>query len=238
MGLPGRFEDIIHSGLNVHAAWLPITQTYELGDYGVISDGVFARLGNIKEFGVTVTPTTGPDTKLDFTSDVSKVIKFAAGVEVQVIPAGAVDAKLVLKFERAQSVMIKCPVIKVSAIPNVREVAEKLKSASGWRRGWSVVYETYNAQDATVMSTVADNTEITFTGNVNALNDLKVGNADVGFTSNKKLGLDIQGKAGVVALGLFKLKLIGGGVNFLSDEEKTAPVEIEDLKGKKLENDL
>ncbi len=238
MGLPNMFNDIIQKDLNVHAAWLPITQNYELGDYGLISDGVFAKLGNIKEFGVALNSTKGPDVKLDYTSAKTKTTKFAAGAEVNAIPAGAIDAKLSFKFETANSFLIKCPVISVTAITNVQQVANQLKKASGWKRNWKVVFETYNAEDAVIMSTVDGDTEISFSGDANALKDLKIGSAGVEFNSNKKLGLDIQGKDGVIALGLFKLKLLGSGPVFLSDDEKEKEVEVEDLKGKVLENDL
>ena len=86
-----------------------------------------------------------------------------------------------------------------------------------------------------MMSTVDAGTEISFNGDAKALKELKIGSADVGFNSNKKLGLDMQGKDGVIALGLFKLKMIGGGPVFLDDDGKDA--EVEDLKGKMPEND-
>ena len=238
MGLPNMFNDIIQKDLNVHAAWLPVTQNYELGDYGLISDGVFAKLGNISEFGVTMNSTKGPDAKLDYTSARTKVTKFSGGAEVDAIPAAAIDAKIVFKFETANSFIIKCPVISVNAISNVQQVANQLKKVGGWRKNWKVVYETYNADDAVVMSTVDGDTEISFTGDAKALKELKIGSADVGFNSTKKLGLDIQGKDGVIALGLFKLKMIGGGPVFLGEDEKTGDAVVEDLKGKSLENDL
>jgi len=238
MGLPNMFNDIIHKDLNVYAAWLPITQNYELGDYGLISDGVFAKLGNIKEFGVTLNSTRGPNVSLDYTSARTRVIKFAGGAEVDVIPAGAIDAKLSFKFETANSFLIKCPVISVNAITNVQQVANQLLKVNEWRRAWKVVYETYIAEDAVIMSTVDNDTEISFNGDAKALKELKIGTADIEFSSNKKLGLEIKGKDGVIALGLFKLKLIGNGPVFLSDDEKKANAEFEDLKGKTLENDL
>ena len=50
--------------------------------------------------------------------------------------------------------------------------------------------------------------------------------------------MDIQGKAGVIALGLFKLKMIGGGPVFMSAEEKEGEAEIDYLNKASLENDL
>ena len=238
MALPNLFNDIIQRDLNVHAAWLPITQNYNLGDYGLISDGVFAKLGNIKEFNVSFEQSTGPNASIDYTSARTKVIKVAGGAEVSVIPAGAIDAEIKFNFEDANSFLIKSPVISVAAIGNVQQVATQLKAAKGWKRNWKVVYEVYTAQDAVVMSTKEAGTEIVFSGDASALKDLKIGKAGIEFSSNKKLGLDIQGKAGVIGLGLFKLKLIGGGPTFMRGEEKKTPAEIEYVKDLSKEDDL
>jgi hypothetical protein len=240
MGLPNQFNDIIQKDLNVHAAWLPITQNYVLGDYGLISDGVFSKLGNIKEFNVSFEQSTGPAVTINYKSDVSRVTKFAGGTEVQAIPASAIDAKVTLKFDKAKSILIKSPTINVSAIGNVQQVANQLKKANGWRRKWKVVFEIYQAQDAVVMSTTDAGTEISFEGNATALESLDLGKTGLSFSvvGNKQLGLDIQGKAGVIALGLFKLKLIGDGPTFLSESEKKGDAEIEYLKDGALENDL
>jgi hypothetical protein len=240
MGLPNQFNDIIQRDLNVHAAWLPITQNYALGDYGLISDGVFSKLGNISEFNVSFNQSTGPSVSINYKSDVSRVTKFAGGAQVQAIPASAIDAKVTLQFDKAKSFLIKSPTIKVSAIGNVQQVANQLKKANGWRKKWKVIFETYHAEDAVVMSTIDAGTEISFGGNASALESLNLGKTDVNFSieGNKQMGLDIQGKAGVIALGLFKLKLIGDGPVFLSEEEKKKEVEIEYLNKATLENDL
>jgi len=51
-GTAKRFSKLLHKEIDVHAAWLPISNTFRVGDYGLISDAVFATLGNIEEFGV------------------------------------------------------------------------------------------------------------------------------------------------------------------------------------------
>ena len=69
MGIPKELNRIIQKHLHAHAAWLPITNTYELGDYGLIADGVFQKMGNIgKEFRVEYQLSTGPDALIDFVS--------------------------------------------------------------------------------------------------------------------------------------------------------------------------
>jgi hypothetical protein len=229
MAIPNQFNDIIQQHLNVHAAWLPITNNYTLGDYGIFSDGVFMKMGNIQEFDVSFTQSDGPDASLDFTSASTTIVKFAAGVEVDVIPSAAIDAKITFKFENEKSFLVKAPVIKVSEIQNVNQVATKLKEVRNWEKKWKVVYQVYHALDPVILSTISAGTAVTFSGDVNAFQSLRVGSASVDVGTNKELGLKILGKSGIIGLGLFKLKLIGTGPAFLGMDDSKAPVEIEKL---------
>jgi hypothetical protein len=228
MGIPRQFDDIIKKHLNVNAAWLPITNNYLLGDYGIISAGVFTKMGNIQEFDVPINVENGPDANIDFTSADTTVVKFAGGVEVSTIPAGAVDTKITFKFNKKKSFMVKAPVIRVSQIQNVNQVAGKLSAVQNWGDNWKVVYQVYHAQDSVIVSTLAAGTELTFSGDAEALKNLNIGNASVELGFNKELGLKIQGKTGVIGLGLFKLKQTQPGPDFLSAKDQKA-VEIEVL---------
>ncbi|MPR36739.1 hypothetical protein [Salmonirosea aquatica] len=226
MGLPNQFNDLIQNQLNVYAAWLPVTNNFKLGDYGIFSDGVFIKMGNIAEFDVAFERATGPDASLDFTSADTLVSKFAGGAEVDVIPAGAIYAKIAFKFQKERSFLIKAPTIRVNEIQNTQQVANRLKDTDGWEKKWKVVFQTFEAVDPLIISTLSAGTEITFGGNAQALKELKLGNAEVEVGTTKELGLKVQGKSGVIALGLFKLKLFGGGVNVLT-RDLTAPGDAE-----------
>jgi len=222
MGIPNQFNDIIQKHLDVFAAWVPIVNKYALGDYGIFADGVFDRLGNITDdFGVTFKTGSGSDASIDFTSDNTKVIKFNAGAEVSVIPEGAVDAKIELEFQSDRSFLVKSPTITVATIDNVNMVGNQLKKLKDWDGKWKVVHKVYNAVDAVIVSTISSGTKLTFTGNANALQQLKLGSASVNINTNKELGLKIQGKNGVIGLGLFRVKsgLFGGKkVKILAEE--------------------
>ena len=231
MGIPNQFNDIIQKHLNVNAAWLPITNNYTLGDYGIISDGVFAKMGNIQEFQVPFIENTSPDASLDFTSANTTVVKFAAGIEVSAIPAGAIDAEIRYKFGSDKSFLVKAPVIKVSEIQNVNEVATKLRNVKTWGRKWKVVFQVYHAVDPLIVSTISAGTEVTLSGNVDDLRNVKLGSSAVELGTNKELGLKTHGKAGIIGLGLFRLKLIGSDPAFLGTEDEKMPVELELLDG-------
>lgn len=234
MGIPNQFNDIIRKHLNVNAAWLPITNTFTLGDYGIITDGVFTKMGNIQEYNVSFKSADGPDASIDFTSANTTVVKFAGGVQVDVIPAAAVDAKITFKFGNERSFMVKVPVIKVSAIENANQVALQLKNEKNWGKKWKVVFKVYHAIEPMIVSTISAGTDLTLSGDVNALKAFKVGSASLELGTTKELGLNIRGKEGVIGLGLFRLKsgkfetLGDSGSGAIDILDNSSPVE-EDL---------
>lgn len=215
MGVPNQFNDIIQKHLNVFAAWVPVVNKYSLGDYGVFSDGVFSKLGNITEdFQVTFKEGSGTEASIDFTSEGAKVIKSNAnaGVAVGAGGAGNVNAKVEMEFTKEKSFLVKSPVITVTTIENVNELAKKLTATGNWDGQWKVVYQVYNAQDAVIVSTIEAGTKIDFTGDAKAIEQMKLGSAGINIDTNRTLGLKINGKNGVIGLGLFRIKskLFGG----------------------------
>ena len=238
MGLAAQFESIIERQLNVHAAWVPITTPYKLGDYGLISDGVFQKLGNIQDdFDVTFTEGTGPEATLSFVSDNTTVVDASTGAAINLNPQGELQANVTYKFHQDKSFLVKAPIITVSVIENVNQVAKQLKKADDWRNKFKVVFQVFVAQNPLILSTVEGGTEVTIGAEGTALKSFNVGSASVGFSmkTTKELGLNISGKTGVIALGLFKLNFFSGNTEFMSigDEGK-----VENLNGATLTDDL
>lgn len=213
MGVPNQFNDIIQKHLNVFSAWIPIVNKYSLGDYGIFADGVFARLGNIKDdFQVNFKKGSGAAASIDFTSEGARVVKLSGGAEVTAIPAGDVKASIQIEFSKERSFLVKSPSITVVTIDNVQEVAKQLKASGQWDGKWKVVHSVYNATDAVIVSTIEAGTKLNFSGDASALGKMKLGSAGISIDTNKSLGLKINGKDGVIGLGLFRIKskLFGG----------------------------
>lgn len=232
MGLPNQFNDIIKKNLNVFAAWMPIVNQYRLGDYGVIADGVFAKLGNVAdEYQVTISESSGNAASIDFTSEGASLIKLAGGAKVAAIPAGEANASIEIEFSKEKSFLVKSPEITVTIIDNVNEIANKLKESGNWDGKWKVVYQVYHAVDPVIVSTIDAGTKLNFNGDASALGQMKLGSAGVNLGTNKALGLNINGKNGIIGLGLFRIKskLFGGKrVDVLSgDEEQNEPIFLE-----------
>lgn len=227
MGTSSEFNKIVYESLSAYAAWLPITDNYELGDYGIISDGIFRKMGNIAEFGVSFRQSKGSNSSLDFTSEGVSTQRIAGGAAVNVFPENAVDAKLKLEFSSERSFVIKAKTITSTQMDNVDETAVALDNAKrsdgkAWQRGWRVVRGVYRAENPLILSVEQAGTTIELSGKADALRQLEIGNAsaDVGLTGSSERGLRIVGESGPIALRLFKVKFFGGGATESADESR------------------
>ncbi|MEO5581259.1 MAG: hypothetical protein ABIR66_01095 [Saprospiraceae bacterium] len=208
--IPVLFNDIIRRQLKVYAAWLPITNNLKLGDYGILSGDIFEPIGNIlDDFEIPFQSETGADAAIDFKSSGTRTTKFNCGAKVDIIPVGALDAKVSLVFEKEFSFLIQSPSIRITSIPNPNAIANKLMNHPAWDRKFKVVYKVLHATEAVIISTIDAGTEINFTAGVDAidaLNNLQLGNAGISISSNKNTGLKIHGKEGIIGMGLFRIK--------------------------------
>jgi hypothetical protein len=220
MGTASLFDSILKSALNIHAAWLPVTNAFELGDYGLVSDGVLVKIGNIRALGVDWSEGTGPRSNINFSSQGTRTIRAVGGAEVNALPDAPLDAKLTIEFERENSFLIKAD-LDLRQMQNVGEVAHKLYELDAWEGRFRVVSALYTGQQCSVLSSKDANSKIELTGKANALRqfDLGAASADIQVASSEKIGLQIVGQTGVVGLGLFKLAWLSGGPRFLAAEE-------------------
>lgn len=241
MGISAQFESIVDRQLNVHAAWVPVTTPFKLGDYGLISDGVFKKLGNItNDFGISFTQETGQDASLSFVSEDTIVVDANTGAEINLNPSGDLKANVTFRFQRDKSFLVKAPVINVSLIENVNQVALKLKQAKEWHKKFKVVYQVYVAKKPLIVCTNEGGTDVTISAEGSALKQFNVGTASASFSlkTNRALGLEISGETGVIALGLFRLNFLTGKPKFMGGEVEKEIEQIEFLNGEKLPDDL
>ena len=221
MGTARRFSKVLHSELDVHAAWMPVTNTFAVGDYGVISDGVFVKMGNIKEFGVPFTTAVGAPAKMRFRSDGTRVTRFVAGAEVPNIPQVDLEASIRIEFSTEDSFYVDAPVLTVESIEDVARVGAALRRTEGWRRKYRVVHSTYTGQGCTIISSRKANSAFELSATANVLRLLELGQAQAGITlsGEEAAGLEVIGATGVVGLRLFKLRLFTGSTDVLRGPE-------------------
>ncbi len=221
MGTASLFSKILHHEIGVHAAWLPVANNFQLGDYGVISDGVLVKMGNIAEYGVSFAAAATPPIELKFRSAGTRVRRFAGGAEITALPPADIDAKLVVEFDAADSFYLHAH-LTAEAVENLAQVGRKLRDADGWKRKYRVVHSTYTGQNCTILSSRHANSKVEISGKASALQQLELGHADAGLTvsGDDSAGLDVVGATGVVGLRLFKLRALGGGTRVLAPDDQ------------------
>ena len=215
MGTAQVFNQIIKDQLHVNAAWLPITNVFRLGDYGVVSDGIFTSIGNVgRDFSLRPQSAPGKQTTVNFTSKGTTITRVTADGTVKAFSESDGDAKLVVEFKSESAFLLKANVT-VSHMQNINQIAYGIyhnKDWEHWRYKYRVVTDTYVATECVIISSIGKDSSIELSGKANALKQFDIGNAaaGIGVTNRKEIGLEILGKCGVIGLSFFKLQWWSG----------------------------
>lgn len=226
MGTARDFDGILKSELNIHAAWLPIANNFGLGDYGLISDGVLVKMGNIRsDFGVSFMEAPSPGLELNFTTKGTSTFRFVGGASVDAFPDNDVEAKLSVEFKRQNSFLLKA-LLTVNEIQDLYDVAVKLNALTGWQTRFRVVSATYIGRTCAIISSKSADSKIELSGKAKALRQFDLGSAsaEIQASVKKEIGLDLLGEKGVVGLGMFKLGWWTGRPKTLGPGDKV-PIE-------------
>jgi hypothetical protein len=212
MGLANDFNKVLQDEIRIQAAWLPITNTFQVGDFGVISDGVFSRMGNITpDFNVAFQAKPGAGAGLNFTSKSVRVLRFQAEAAVNAFADEAVDAKLRIEFGKERSFFIRATLTS-SEMEGIFKAAQELANKPRWNPGkFKVVSAVYTGTNATILSSRDSNAAVEISAKADALKKLDLGAAEAGlaFSSKTGMGLEILGESGTVGLRLFKVEQDG-----------------------------
>jgi hypothetical protein len=241
MGTASLFDDILKKKLNIHAAWLPITNTFEIGDYGLVSDGVLVKMGNIRTFGVSWSAREGKPAQMDFASDDAHMTRFVGEGKVNALPDQDLDARFTIEFEKQCSFLIKARLIS-NEMQDLAAVADKLYAHQDWDSSYRVVSAVHVGQQCTILSSNGANSKIELSGNANALRQFDLAGASAGIqvSNSQRMGLSLIGQTGVIGLSLFKVGWLLGGVYVLGRRPRTlagAQIKIEKEWGK-LDDDV
>jgi hypothetical protein len=238
-GTAKLFSRILHDEIDLHAAWLPIANNFQPGDYGLISDGVLVKMGNVAEFGVSFVTRQTEQVSLDFSSKGTRVIKFVGDAEVTALPSQPVSAKLAIEFQRANSFLMKAQ-LRGMEMETLAQVARALAQRTDWNRKHRVVNATFTGEDCVILSSREANTKVEISGKADALQQFDLGKLNAGFTfgKNKEVGLELLGKTGVVGLRMFKLKSGGQGQPEILGVNEQVAIDPGPPKGQDLEDDV
>jgi hypothetical protein len=229
MGIANAFNRIVRRQLQQHAAWLPITNTFALGDFGVVSNGLFTRIGNVADLGITYKRRAGAPSKLDYASNSVTITRIEGGAKVPTFSGTSVDAKLLFNFQRESTFVLKAQEVTSQEIEDIFAVAAALHRHDGWRNRYRFVTRLYTAQNPLFLASRDGATEVTLSGKAAALGQADLGKigADVNYSHNREMALEITGQSGVIALGLGRVTW-GGAAKPLSQGEPAPEVGVEE----------
>ena len=229
MDTPRAFGKLMRKEMQMHGAWLPITNTFETGDYGIFSGGVFHKLGNISSYGVEFDTGDGAPADLNVMSKGTRLSRVAGDGKVDKFPAGDIEAKLLIEFGSAESFLLKARLTS-EEIADLENTATQLREIEEWHRDYKVVSTTYTAEDCLIVSSISDESKVEVSGSASALADLEdLGKADaeLKFEAAKEIGLRLLGETGIIGLRLFKLGWLGGTKIVRNDQPKNNVVQVE-----------
>jgi hypothetical protein len=147
-------------------ATFPPNEPLKLGDFGVLHDDVFERLGNVRSrFGVDFAERLGLATAplIDFSSKGSVEIEFTAagGTTGGGVP---IKAGIELKFSRSDAVFFNAAACTFDSIEDQVELGErilKLYDDGRWERKFVVVTSLMRAGATTIVVSSSSNSSIT-----------------------------------------------------------------------------
>ena len=248
MGLPNDYNKALHKHANFYAAWFPVTMPYRVGDYGLIQNGVFQKIGHLDQlkddgFDVPIQTKEGNPTSLDFLSEGAKIVKIVAGAEVPNLPAANVNATVKFKFEKENSFVLKAAEIKVEQMENIDQVARKLaelRRNKKWSHRNKVISATFTGQQCLVLLSSKRGTEVAFEGEASAMQQLEMGKITIkpAVTFSSDTILRSIGESGVIGISLFKLRMLNNNLNLLGEDIMEEEFATEDNMGDELEDDL
>lgn len=223
-GLAKTYSQIVKKELNAHAAWFPVTNALEVGDYGLIEDGTFRPIGKIAQQypDIEIKAQPGNQTNIDFKSEgTNAVVTDMQGNAKSFQALGDAEGQLKITMSKANSAMIKASITS-SQMTNVADVASRLRKKKDWQHRYKVVSAVYVGENATVFCSREADTELIISGKADILQAVEAGKADVALnvSANKSGVFHSVGKTGVIAIDLFKLKMLGRGVSVLGETDQ------------------
>jgi hypothetical protein len=188
-----------------------VGSTAALGDFGVVDENCFTKLGNIRDLDVLpeVNDSASTASYYEFTSAGTKVVD----IQAQVAAAGA-KAALEVHFESAFSLFTRADQSRVVSMANVHRVGTQLKSAVGWKKNFCWVSSVRIARSFVLLMNTRRSSSIKLEGDPGALVEIAAGkvsaSTSAAVTVTGDAGLRYLGGAGAIYVDLMHLRWLGG----------------------------
>lgn len=181
------------------ATWLP-NMPVAVGDVGTVDDGVFTKIGTLKDFGIAFEAAPpGPEVNLDYASEGAVEITSGAAGDAPIpgtVPAN-VSADIAVSFKRANAVLFQAAKCRTITTANLMQVSDRiiaLSEAGEWPKNQVVVTDVVRCAALTVLISSSENAHITLRakGDLGTA-QLKLASLDVNFEvkSSSSIGVKI-----------------------------------------------
>lgn len=196
-----------------YAVWLPGSPA-ALGDYGIIKEGCFERIGSIHDLlpGFTVAETTSELDAFSFLSE---------GVAEARAKAGGKLMKVNYSVSANSGVVFYAKGLAIRSVSNLVKLSKHLSTDKKWDHSWQIVTSVTSASDFYVLIGGRAGTKFSVTAEADAFPLLQVPltNASAGFRVEGECALHLAGKSGPVMVNLHRMKLFGNGLKFAAPNQ-------------------
>lgn len=196
----------------MYANWQP-GSPMELGDYGLITNHIFNRIGNIRDEGLDfeVRQDTSAD-QYEFTSSSETEFVFTAAGSGSGGGVGSVKAGLEIKFSRANSVFFNAAGCRINSIRNIKALGDELirRDEQGrWKRHFAVVTSLVEAGATTIVVAGSSNASISLEAKAEGVQEIDLADAalELGLKRQKNVAFKVVTAQGMLPLlGLMQVK--------------------------------
>ena len=182
MALGPEYCNQIHEELRLHANFPP-NRPIALGDYGLLKDGIFERLGNIGQLGIGFKPIQGMgQSTFQYKSKGNVDFSLTAKGDIQPSGVPAARAGIDLKFASENGIFFVASGCRATAIDNLRAVEAaliQLLDQGQWETGFYVVTEINQAARTTAIASADRSCEVKLEADSPALDAISLGDASL-----------------------------------------------------------
>ena len=210
MAIKSAYGGALWRGLSEYAVWEP-GRDIRIGDFGVIHEGCFDRLGSLKDVvGVELISDRDPSLAKAITARTESLVQGQVGGSATAV------ASVEFAFKGAGGVLLTASDSTFTAAGNVLGIGSILKNSSKWKRHWKIVTGVRQAENFCFIGSSATDGKINISGDPTVLSGALP--ALLNGTLNTEAGLAVTGsdtthyigKRGTLAVELRQCKWFGG----------------------------
>jgi len=203
--LAGDYCDQMKANFKVLYAAFPPNEPLQLGDYGVLNDTVFVRIGSVSDFQIDIGKArefSDHKSSLDFSSAGSVEIDFRTKADAVSPP---VKAGIDISFSNKHAVFFNaagCVPTSVANQPALGEAIFKLLDAGKWQKKFCVVTSLMKADNTTIAVSSSSNSKISFNASSDTVANIDLTDASLSLnvTRIKDISLKVTTSGGLTPL--------------------------------------